>query len=467
MAQTHFHLAELWRVGYRPLYCEVGERTLVVLVTAGITSIYEKAKYLEKALGCKTLWMSRQMRGMRNVKSDGVLACCLQTLVKTLRMRERVDNVVVFMVHAAVSHTGVTKMKQLVPGIRVISYIYDFIDLFVPEEQKAIWAEYHGSPDPAKVEYAHLKDICEGKSSDGIMYKDYGPNWDHLAKANIPKLWFPQTVSKTLFQPPPDPNIPDCFCFIGTIVPKQSHSRPSGLFDDIMMEDIFRDVSDQGYRIHAYVLNPHEDVIREYQELFARDGLVKLFRGDTVDRMLKRLKGRYRWGWMLFYFPQEVVLGMVGITLPTKFFTYLALGIPPVVSEEFRAVCRLVKRYKCGVIASKEQIQNLGPLLEAQDYPKLLEGVVKARKALCLENFMPGFAKMVRRVLKRPVIEKEPWNAEESKAVQEASSAASHVRATAVDRRRTELTRRNWGRAQRRPDQPGRRGERRRKGAGG
>ena len=41
------HVAELWRAGYRPLYCEVGEQPLVIIVTSGVANIYEKSKALE------------------------------------------------------------------------------------------------------------------------------------------------------------------------------------------------------------------------------------------------------------------------------------------------------------------------------------------------------------------------------------------------------------------------------------
>jgi hypothetical protein len=134
---------------------------------------------------------------------------------------------------------------------------------------------------------------------------------------------------------------------------------------------------------------------------------------------------------MMYHYPQEVVLEMVGITLPTKLFTYLTLGIPPVVSEEKKAVCHFIEKYKCGVIVSQKDIANLRPILDAQDYPVLLDNVRKAREELCLEAYLPQLTEYIQTILDRPQIPVEPWNEYESERHQRPFAEAAYVRPTA------------------------------------
>jgi hypothetical protein len=432
MKQTHFHVAELWRIGYRRLYCELGEKPLVVIVTAGVSSIYDKSSYIAEKLGCRILWLSREILGMQNVKENQILACCLETLCKFFKLRKKKDNVVALMVHAAVSCTGVERLKRLIPGIRVVSYVYDFMNLFVHEDQMEVWKEFHGTLEQAKMEYEYIKKILDGKLSDALVHKDGGDNWDYVKSCPKPHLWFPQAVSEALYQQPPETSVGESFCFIGTIVPKVTHAKPSGLFDDIMMETIFKEVSDQGYRIHAYVLNPHPDVLQEYQSRFPTP-LVQLLPGAMLEELLPRCRGRYRWGWMMYHFPRDIVLDLVRITLPTKFFTYLALGIPPVVSEEFHTVCKLVEKYKCGVVVGQKDIGNLEAILGRQDYVQLQKNVLRARKELRLEKFLPKLVTLLRRVLKNePIFAEEEYNAQQSHEIQEPDARPADVRATAL-----------------------------------
>jgi len=429
--QTHFHLAELWRIGYRPLYHEVGERRLIIIVTAGVSSIYQKTKALEQRLNAKSVWLNRSVLGMRHIQPHDVLVADVQSVVKLWRMRRDVENVIAFMVHAAVSHTAVKRLKELIPGIRIISYVYDFLDHFIPEDQKELWAEYHGSPERARIEYPALKAICRGEIADGVAYKDYGPGWCQVKDSPLyglsrPNFWLPQTPPESMFQTPPQPDVAESFVYIGTIVPKSTHDRPSKIFADIMMEDIFSEVEHQGYPIHAYVMQPHPEVFAEYLKLF-RGRRVNLFNGETLEFLLPRLAQRYKWGWMMYHYPQPMIMPIVRTTLPTKLFTYLALGIPPVVSEEMAASCRLVKKYGCGVIVSQDQIQHLPDVLAAQDYPRLLHNVLKAREQLKLEKFMDGLADFFDRVQQKKAITVETMTNEQSYDAQQPAPAPRHV----------------------------------------
>jgi len=416
VAQDTFHVAELWRVGYRPLYFRIGERFLLILFASGITDIFFKTQYIKKKLRGEVLWLSRQIQGMRWIPQDDVLACCLETMGKLFGMRKRRDNVVVLTVHAATSHAAPEKIKRLIPGVRTIAYMYDFMDLFVPVDKIKIWEEFHGGKTQADMEYAYIQKIRKGETVDGLIYKDYGPNWNHIEECHLPKLWMPQSVPESMFMKPPPRDIPDSFLFIGTIVPKETHGRPSMIFDDIMMETIFNEVHAQGYPIHAYVLNPDTRVLTEYAEIFAGKQ-VNLFRGESLDKLIPRTAGRYRWGWMMYHYPQPMIMPMVKISIPTKFWTYAALGIPPVVSEEMEAVAKLVRQYKCGVVVTQDEIQDLKATLDKYNWDELVANLVRMRKKFSLDVYMPQFVNMIKRVMRRPAVDCGSISDDEARAV--------------------------------------------------
>ena len=310
--------------------------------------------------------------------------------------------------------------------------IYDFMPLMVPEEKRDLWKQYHNDDGTkARVEYEALAKIRRGETADALLYKDYGPDWPYLKDVPIPKFWIPQAVPEDMYQDPPPEDVWESFLYVGTIVPKCTHRRPANVFEDIMLEGIFDEVSRQGIPIHAYVLNPHPDVIQEYKQLFP-DGRVRLFRGDVTQLLVPRVAGRYRWGWALYHYPEPMVMPLVKTTLPTKLFTYLAIGIPIVVSAEMKATCRIVKQYNCGVIVTQEEIPRVAEILRKADYKALQEGVLRARKELSLDRFIPKLGSFLKRIMKSPAKRLEPYDEQQSHEIQRIIPPATYLRPSAA-----------------------------------
>ena len=404
MAQKYFHVLELWRIAYQPLLAEIGNKPVVVIVSTGFASIYEYSEYLKENSDYKVIWMSPQMKGLNQDKVKGIYLADLTTIITALRLRGRMDNVVFMMVHAACTHTAPEKVKRMLPGAKVISSIYDFMNIFVPKDKIHLWEQYVPDKSRAREEYAGLEQITQGRLVDGLLYKDYGPDLPFIKPCEAAyKLWLPPVLPKRLFQPMDGMCEKDNFVYIGTIVPKETHGRKAGLFEDIMMEHIFRDVTDQGYPIDAFVLNTHPEVEKEYKELFP-EGTVRVFKGRLLGQLLPALKGHYHWGWMLYYWSNELIMEHIRISIPTKIFTYIALGIPPVVSEEFESVVRIVDKYKCGVVCSQKDIKDLKGRLAKEDYAQLQRGMLNAREDLCVEYFKDKFVQLVKNVMITPAI---------------------------------------------------------------
>lgn len=409
--QTHFLTMDLWRVAYRSLYCLIGEKPVAIVFSFGWRQIVETAHWMRENLGYEIIWATYTASGLRYEHEHGLIGCDATTIARFLELRKRRDNVVMICVHMAASHMDPWRLKRLVKEAKVVSIVHDPIDLWVPEQHYHLWDAYDKSKGSNRAEYLAYKEVISGEYIDGIVYKDWGPNWPYLANCKCPTAWMPSGIPEELYQEPPKLTVPDRFAYIGTLVPKSTHDRESKLFADIMLEDIFERTAKLGFEIHAYILKPAKEVAQLYRDKFSH-GPVKLFKGEILTDLLPRLQGRYKWGWMLYEFPQPIIMQLIRNTLPVKLFTYLALGIPPVVISDMQSVCRIVKEHDCGVIVTHEELPDLKRKLAEVDYEKLLANVVKARKRYSLNRHLSTLGYIVKQAMKakpRPIPEIPAW----------------------------------------------------------
>ena len=407
--QTHSHRLELWKLGYRALFAEIGNKPLVIAFSMGLRSIVEQSKWVQDNLGYKIVWVSREVKGMRYEREHDVLAGDLKTILKLARLRKQNTNTVALLVHMAAPHGSAWRIKDMIPGCKACCYLYDAINLWVPRDKLHLWDQYQNSKGSNAGEYEAAEDVMRGDYIEGLVYKDYGPNWPVLDNCKAITAWAPSVHEKNLFTDPPPQNVPERFCFIGTIMPKTTHERPAGLFSDIMMEDIFASVAAQGYNIHAYVLNLSEEVRKEYRARFT-NGRVQLFQGALLTYLLPRLAGRYKWGWMLYNFPQQIIMPLIHNTLPTKLFTYMTLCIPIVVSEEFKAVARFVTEHNIGVVVKRNEHNNIPAVLARYNHTELVSNILKVRDQYCIDRYLACMGDVIKQVMEGPTkpIPKKP-----------------------------------------------------------
>lgn len=406
----HVNLAKL---GYRSLYLHTGEKPLLVIFSLGFRSVVEVSDWCDKHLGYKAVWVTPYVEGFSHEPHHNVLAADIPTIHRTIELRKNKENVTALMVHMAAPHTGPWRVKKRIPYFKVICFMYDIMNLWVPKERAHVWDEYGDAKGSNPAEYAALEELLRADYIEGLLYKDWGPGWPLIESAGVPSAWWPSTLSERLYQKPPAESFAwDSFVYIGTIMPKRTHERPSGLFSDIMMENIFREVALQGFPVHAYIQKPDPDVIKEYRSLFPGSSGVKLFPGDNLTQLLPRLQGRYRWGWMMYHYPEKSIMGLVENSLPTKLFTYMALCTPPVVSEEMKAVARFVKKYDIGVVVTQKEIAHLREKLSTVDHTRLVRNILRTRPRFSIEAVSPSLGELVQKVMegpRKPIPEKPAW----------------------------------------------------------
>jgi hypothetical protein len=422
MKKSEVWVYQMWMGTYETLFSEIGDRDLVVMVSSAFVDLVEKVGAAEKALGFKTVWMSKKILGLVR-GPQGQVVSDFQSITKMVNQRSRQDNVIFFMGHAACSFATIPKLRAACPGAKFVSYVYDWMHLFCPEEHIDLWKQYTPTGESiADKEYEAINGVIKGDLVDAVFYKDAGESFPMLSKCQARGgcHWLPPVIPKQNYQKPPKPDVEDRIAYIGTIVPKRTHGREAGLFQDIMMEDVFKLTVAQGYQIDAYSLTPDQEVLSEYKKLFPK-GEVRVNQGMLIADLLPVLAGRYKWGWMTYLWTTDLIMEHIKVSIPVKFFTYLSLGVPILISREMEACGEIIDKYGCGVRVGQDELRCIREVSESYDYEKLLVGVQSARQGLCLEKFTPRVEKVLKSVMEMPY-EETTFGRQEAKERAEAKA---------------------------------------------
>lgn len=413
---------QMWHGSYETLYAEVGEAPLIIMVSSAFVDLMEKINPARKALKMNMIWMTKEGLGIHR-GPEGQIVADFSTITKMLRMRRNKEKVIFFMGHAACSFATIPRLRAACPGSKFISYVFDWMQLFCPIEHIDLWKQYTPTGESiADKEYEAIDEVIAGETVDAVLYKDYGPNFPMLSKCESQggTHWIPPVMPAAVYQDPPREDVREAIAYIGTIVPKRTHGRDAALFDDIMMEDIFREVIAQDYSIDAYSLTPDPEVLKEYGEIFPAEK-VRVYSGLMIPQLLPVLQGRYKWGWMAYKWTTDLIMDHIKISIPIKFFTYLALGVPILISREMEACGRIVDKYGCGIRLGQDEIPHIREITAGYDYGRLLNGVKMARKAITMKGVRPVVEKVLRRVLEMPY-EETTFGREEAKKRGEAAT---------------------------------------------
>lgn len=377
------------------LFSLLGEDNVAIINFPGyLYDVYEKIKILQNNLNMKIVLLDAVLQPEIDSNNETVRAN-LMDVINYIRLRNNMSNIMFFSVHPLWRLVILNLIRTAFPDIKIIAYIYDWIHLFCPYEQRALLRQYLSLPiDYINSEYKVMDNILDGRIANGIIHKDGGDDWTILKSCPSKKIFLPATISKQLHQETGSyKGKPDRFILMQLLYSPTTHLPD--LFDDVFLFDVFKDILKQGYFIDIYYFRNSEDIADEYRQYFKGEAGISFIKGKPLNHLLPEVAGKYQWGYMIYRSQFRIVKQHVEAALPSRIFTYAALGIPIVINEELRYSAGFIRDNGIGVVVSKDDIPNLRAILSNVDYNKMQRNILKFREKYSLENYENRFIRFI------------------------------------------------------------------------
>jgi hypothetical protein len=395
---------ELWKGDFQRLFGLFGLNPVVVVLCAAVQEVISRMDILEKKYGYNIIYVNKDIKGLQKTLGSNRWVCDPITMINYLKMRSHRDNVVWFTIHSSINWQSLASVKSVIPDAKIISYVYDWQQLFVPKEHLHVWEDYVANgPKYALAECEVIEKVLEGKMVDGLIHGDYGDKWPMLDKADFPlgSLWMPRSCSRKIYQKQPPVNVENRLAIIGTVLHKSMFNKKVVLFQETNIEKMYHKICNDGYKIDIFTLFPKPECLEFYNKEFPHK-MVRLHQGMQLSALLPTIAGRMKFGCMLYEWETDITKGHDEVSMPTKFFTYLALGIPILASDRLTATCRIIEQEGCGIVFKDGDINNFKKHVNSRRYEELLENVESCRYKYCTEAFEDGFASIMKRGVELP-----------------------------------------------------------------
>ncbi|TPV96819.1 MAG: hypothetical protein B7733_02745 [Myxococcales bacterium FL481] len=295
-------------------------------------------------------------------------------------------------------------LDEVVPGVRVVQELWDWMDLFVAPgcDHEFVRARVFEQEEldlmRAAEEYARHRTA-------GFLYKNRGEAMDRLlAGARAPGQPFLPCPPASWVRSPrarERGHQPSRLVHAGQL---KNADASNAVFGDIKYHGVVRRLCSLGFSVTAYgsvipgdrsAAEFHRDYVRLAEEPIGFTFHERL----PVRRLIEQLNARYDFGLLFYRFPAELCVGREHLesTIASKLFTYLAAGLPVIVSPELQRMAAFVRDRGVGIVLTWSEVERLPELVRQCDYPRLCERVGEVQQTHHLEQFVEGTLSFVKR----------------------------------------------------------------------
>jgi len=182
-------------------------------------------------------------------------------------------------------------------------------------------------------------------------------------------FYFPCYPSPAFFSSGKNADIgkPVHLLFIGGIPPDH---KPDSVFRDAKLHAIMHDLLQLSFRITLFnnpQLSRTRKKLKEQYPYFTKlseENNRFEFRNGYPPWQLSDHMGRFHYGLMIYCFDGLLISpDHYRNIVPTKFFTYMELGIPVVAVDEMAAVSEIIRENDIGIVVSQDEIKRLNHVL--------------------------------------------------------------------------------------------------------
>jgi hypothetical protein len=291
-------------------------------------------------------------------------------------------------------------IKSVNPCIGVIHEVYDWMESFIGNRNVFI---SDGLFTDIEMQMILESEKYIRNHTDGYIYKDGGEWMRHKVETSrSPSIQVLPCAPMRLMKKPESRLIPQRpkLVYAGQVRNNISSKR---IFGDLDYIELVRELTGQGAYVTVYNsvfysrVHPVE-LYDEYVKEAENNDLFDFMSGIPVQKIINEMHGRFDYGMLLYYFEDNLSVGKNHLkgTMASKLFTYLASGIPVLVSEELDYMASFVKKHGVGIVLSRNQIPFLIDVLSHTDYEGLLQNVQEAQTKYNMERYLPRICDLLR-----------------------------------------------------------------------
>ncbi len=287
------------------------------------------------------------------------------------------------------------KIKALNSGLQIVHEVYDWMESFIGDPRQFVDA---GMFDERQIDAIIEDEAYTRRHSDLLIYKDSGA-WIEKklleADASCMKL-YPCPQLKWMKKPKRHAGEGALrLVYAGQVMNKQA---PRAVFGDLDYLGLIRELTQQGAEITVFnsVFSSRElcqDLFSDYHLEMQNNSRFIFREGIEMPGIIYALHGEYDYGLIMFDFERDIAVGKVHLrqTMASKLFTYLAAGLPVIVSEELAYMADFVRANGIGIVVGKNDRSNLVDLLKETDPGQFIDNICTAQQEYCIERFVGRF----------------------------------------------------------------------------
>lgn len=326
---------------------------------------------------------------------------CNYSLAYLVNILSQIDaNLIYVAAHGEWAYLSIL-IKAVRKDILVIQEIYDWMENFIPNDRKAI---EEGYASPEVLDVIRFSENFVRHEIEGFIYKDGGQTMKEILQdSSIPSLKFlPYPPKCQMHFIDKEPFNKPMFVYAGAISP----TSESSIYKDIQLLPLFRDITRQGYSVTAYNVPLYDEyslkmLFSDYYHEAAQNSLFSFKKGIPLPSLIPILAQNYQYGLMLYYFDADIFAGRKHLksSMASKIFTYLAGGLPIIISEELENMANFVREHGIGIVVSRKEISTISNVISDYSYGELRDNIRIAQEKLCMENNIHNHKEFLRDVI--------------------------------------------------------------------
>lgn len=173
---------------------------------------------------------------------------------------------------------------------------------------------------------------------------------------------------------------------------KEPGTAPNDIFGDIVLNKVGECLINQSFEVTFIIPDTTKEHLKKnyptYLKLSEQHNSFNILPGISRADLIRYLNTEADIGLIIHDFSECESLGKEHVegALATKYFTYIAAGIPVIVSEELRDMAQITKEFNLGIVIGLQQWPNLKTILADLDLNQYNDSIAEFQKKAAMEK---------------------------------------------------------------------------------